>query len=218
MRSCLLCICLLVGCTKVKEVTGFGPTQEEVAAQKEREQQQLKDADALVSKWADKVAADATDGGFKKAEGLTEIDPWGQPIKVTYQQEWFKEIATIRCAGPDGRYDTTDDLTRTRTSSNTMGVFSGVSPLGWIVILWVGCGLLALLFSAGVSHRRVTRGKSKRHSHPVIFFMATMVLAPLAAIIYGLQFVGGVLGADGAFFDGFDFDGGGIDIDLDIDL
>jgi hypothetical protein len=38
------------------------------------------------------------------------------------------------------------------------------------------------------------------------FTVATILLAPLVFIVYGIQFIGGIFGATGDFFDGFDFD------------
>lgn len=210
-----------------------GPTPEEIAAkqealrvqqelqaqqlkaQQEFEIQQLKDGDSLVAIWADKIQESATkDGfGFERIEGLTEADPWGQQIKVSYRQEWFKEIATIQSAGPDGAFDTTDDLTRIRTAKNPAGVLEGISAPGWVVLAWLFCGSLALAFSSGIGHRRVAKGKSKNHRRPIVFAVATLLFAPIAVLIYGLQFIGGAVGANGEFFDGFDFD-----FDIDIDL
>lgn len=224
MKYLLMFALLLTGCSKAKEVVGLGPTAEEVLAEKEKEQaalnaqrerelQKLKDGDALVARWAEKIESSTTGNGFKRTEGLTEVDPWGHPIKVEYRQEWFKEIATIRSSGPDEKFDTQDDLVRTRTTSNILGVLDGISGFGWLVIVWLGCGLLALLFSSGVSHHRAAKGKSKHHRRPVLFVIATLLLAPLAMLIYGLQFIGGALGAGGDFFDGFEFD-----FDIDIDL
>jgi len=208
-----------------------GPTKEEIATQQELlaqqqelhaqqlkakqelQAQQLKDGDALVAKWADKIQETATKDsfGYERMEGLTEADPWGQQIKVNYRQEWFKEIATIQSAGPDGVFGNTDDLIRTRSAKNPAGIIEGISSLGWVVLAWLFCGGLALAFSSGIGHRRVTKGKSKNHRRPLVFGVTTALFAPVAVLIYGLQFIGGALGANGEFFDGFDFD---FDIDL----
>jgi hypothetical protein len=224
----LVLIFTILGCGKTEtEVTissppkksilqrlGFGgPSPEEVAAQQEQFKVQLEDGDKMVAKWATMVQEKATkDGfGFEKTEGLTEADPWGQQIKVSYHQKWFHEIATIQSAGPDGIFGSEDDLTRVRTAKNPAGIFEGISTFGWIVLAWLCCGGLALAFSSGIGYRRVAKGKSRSHRRPVVFAVATILLAPLAVLIYGLQFIGGSLGATGEFFDGFDFD---FDIDL----
>jgi len=187
--------------------------QEQIKAQHEQQAQQLKDGDEMVAKWATMVQEKATkDGfGFEKTEGLTETDPWGQQIKVSYHQKWFNEIATIQSAGPDGLFGSEDDLTRVRTAKNPAGILEGISSVGWVVIVWLLCGGMALAFSSGIGYRRVAKGKSKSHRRPVVFAVATILFAPLAVLIYGLQFIGGAMGASGEFFDGFDFD---FDIDL----
>ena len=196
-----------------------GPSKEEIAAQKELEAQQLKeqqelavqqlkDADVLVAKWTDIIQETATKDafGFKKMEGLTEADPWGNQIKVNYHQVWFDEIATIQSAGPDGIYGNNDDLTRTRSAKNPAGLFQGISTFGWVVFAWLFCGGCAWAFSSGVGHRRLKKGKSNRHRHPVMFALATIIFAPVAMFMYGMQFIGGSLGARGPFYDGFEFD------------
>jgi hypothetical protein len=217
----LLCLCLSLGCNKasdaLKAVGITAPTAEEIAAQKEREQQEkelaaqkLKDADALVAKWADKVQENP-----QRVEGLTDIDPWGQPIKVNYHQEWFTQIASISSAGPDATFSTSDDLVRTRKSTNVLGIANGDSPLALFLLIWGVCIVLAILFSTGLASRRAAKGKPRTHRHPIGFVCTTLALAPIVAFVYGLQFFGGVAGASGDFFDGFDFD---FDIDFDIDI
>lgn len=146
-------------------------TAEEIAAKREAREQQLKEADFLVQKWADKLQTNSS-GGFVHHEGLTDVDPWGQQLRIDYKQDWFNEVATVRSAGPD---------------------------------TWF-------------SHRREAKGKPRRSQHPIGFVLGTMFLAPFALMLFGIQFIGGVFGADGGFFDGdFEF-GGGPDIDIDIDF
>lgn len=220
-----------------------GPSKEEIAAQKELEAQQLKeqkeiaaqqlkDGDALVAKWADTIQERATKDafGFEKIEGLTEADPWDNQIKINYHQVWFDEIATIQSAGPDGIYGNNDDLTRTRSAKNPAGLFQGISTFGWVIFFWLCCGGAAWLFSIGVGHRRLRKGKSNKYRHPIVFTLSTIVLAPIAMCVYGLQFIGGSLGARDKFYDGFEFDfvnlvdigsalGSAVsDISIDIDL
>lgn len=211
------------GCEKAKNAVGISEDAEtlkqraeekkkELEEQKKKEleekklkEQQLKDADALVHSTAESLAAKA-DGGFPRHEGLTELDPWGNQLKIDYRQEWFEEIMVVRSAGPDGKFNTADDLTRTRKTSHASGILQGISTFGWIAIIWVLTGVLAFLLSAGVGRNRRAHGKSSRHKSPVGFIVATILLAPLVFIVYGIQFIGGIFGATGDFFDGFDFD------------
>jgi hypothetical protein len=169
----------------------------------------MQEADALVQKWADEVSKTQ-----KRHEGLTDLDPWGNQVTIAYHQEWAKEVATIRSNGPDGKPKTPDDLVRIRSYDNPSEFMSGISGFGWFVIVWIGSGLLAYMFSTGVARRRRSKGLPAKHVHPVGFALAVIVLAPLTALIYMLQFLGSALGATGEFWDGFDFDFGGIDLDL----
>lgn len=152
-----------------------GPTKEEIAKQQELQAQELqakkelqaqelqakkdklKEGDALVAKWADKVqekagrGAGATkdDFGFERTEGLTEDDPWGQQIKVSYHQKGFQEIATIASAGPDGVFGSSDDLTRVRTAKNPLGIFATFSKSNWAwFACWVFFGVLGYFVGA----------------------------------------------------------------------
>lgn len=208
---------LLVGCNRAidqaKEAVGLGPTPEQVAAQKEMVAQQLREADVLVSKWTEKTQGSSVFGGFSEhVEGLTDFDPWGQPIRVEYHQDGFNEVAVIKSAGPDGIFDTLDDIARSRKVLNIFG-----NPFYLFLGGWFACIVLAFSFSTGVSNRRVKHGKSGHHRHPAAFVFTTLCLAPLVAALYGVQFFGGAMGFTGDFFDGFDFDFD-LDLDLDIDL
>lgn len=206
----------LVGCEKAKSVIGLEKedpeiTKQRLADEKQLKENQLKEGDALVQKWADQLVKTATDEGFPRQEGLIDLDPWGNPLRIDYRQEWFNEIAIIRSAGPDGKYDTVDDLIRTRKASNPSGILHGINTAGWLGIIWISTGLLSFLFAAGIGNNRRNKGKSSKHRNPIAFFIATLLLAPLVVFIYGLQYIGGALGAAGDFFDGFEFD---FDIDL----
>lgn len=200
MKRTLLILCLLVGfsagCKK------FPWTKEE--EKKEVLQDKLKEADGQVQLLAGLVESQTTPrNGFKRLEGLTDVDPWGHSIQVSYHQEWGDEVAVIRCAGPDGKFGTTDDLTRTRKAPNPSGILKGLPGWMWVVVVWLLAGLLAFLASAGVSHRRREKGLSG-HKHPVAFAIIVILFAPLACLVLGIQCVGGALGASGDFFDGFD--------------
>ncbi len=234
----LLCLSM-TGCSggcnmdKAKKAVGLGPstpTVEEIKAEQEAKEaerlrleaerakkaQDLKDADALVAKYADQLQHNATSDGFPRAEGVVDLDPWGNPLQFDYKQEWFTEYVTVRSAGPDGNFGTVDDLIRTRKTGNVSGLFSGLPTWAWMVGVWCGTGILAFLFNTGIRQRRKASGKTHRHAHPFVFVIAVMVFAPLMFILYGLQFVGGVLGASGDFFDGFEFEFPDISIDIDL--
>lgn len=56
--------------------------------------------------------------------------------------------------------------------------------------------MFVLLFSSGLSNRRIHKGKSGKHEEPVVFFMIAMFLAPIVFVVYGLQFIGGIIDFD----------------------
>jgi hypothetical protein len=201
MKRFLVAVILLCGCDSAKKMIGI-QTAEEKAASIEQLQKQMKDADLMVQRYADELPQNP-DGGFKK-ETSPVLDPWGNVIKVDYTQDWFTEIATISSAGPDGKFDTTDDLKRVRTASNPAGVFNGLPTWVWIVTAWISCGMLALLLGSGISHRRKASGKSTKRQ-PLLYGLVILVAAPLVLFVHVLQFFGG-LAFEGEFFDGFDFE------------
>ena len=200
MKRFLIAVVLLCGCDSAKKMIGI-QTAEEKAAQIDQLQKQLKDADVLVQRCADELQN--SDGSFKK-ETSPVLDPWGNVIKVDYKQDWFTEIATVSSAGPDGKFDTADDLKRVRSTSNPAGVFNGLPTWVWIATAWLSCGMLALLLGSGISHRREARGKSTKRQ-PLLYVLAIIIAAPLVFVIHVLQFFGGLV-FEGEFFDGFDFE------------
>jgi len=203
-----VCLCL-AGCSSNGCNTHFMGTSDDQEAKK---RQDIKDADALVHSWAEKMTK-SEEGGFVKPEGLTDLDPWNNQIKIDYHQEWTQEVVIISSAGPDGYFGTKDDLMRKRTASNPSGLLKGLPGWLWMVLIWCFCGFLAFLASAGIRQNRIAKGKSSTHKHPVIFTILVILFAPLALILLGLQYIGGTLGATGEFFDGFDFN-----FELDLDL
>ena len=202
----------------------------------------MEEADSLVAKYADELSRDkAAGGGFVRQEGMKPHDPWGQVLEVSYEQDWTTERLTVRSLGPDGRSGTADDLVRVRETSNVSGVLSGI-PWGIsFVFVWVGLGILALLFStllnggrsrkkrATLKKKNDARTYRRRRNHPVLSTLAICVLGPLSCLFYGFMLLGfgltSVTGFDFDFFDDFDFGGfdfgdfgggGGVDIDIDI--
>ena len=49
----------------------------------------------------------AGSAGYIKPEGV--VDSWGQQLRLTTRSNWFE----IRSAGPDGVFDTRDDIVKT---------------------------------------------------------------------------------------------------------
>lgn len=176
-------------------------------AERERREADLKVADALVQKWADTAQQKASEsGGFEQVEGLTDLDPWGNPVTVEYTQHWFNEVCTVRSNGPDGQPRTADDLLRVRKASNPLGLWSGMPWWANFLTIWFGMGLLAVPFNQGVASRRHRQGKTHHHAHPLMAGLAITLCGVVAFFVYMVQYVGPLVGAAGEFFDGFEFE------------
>jgi hypothetical protein len=72
-----------------------------------------------VAKVADEVAKDTdSDGRFvRKPDGpLPETDVWGRQLRLAYKPGVLSDGLEVRSAGPDGVWNTWDDVTVTRSS------------------------------------------------------------------------------------------------------
>ncbi len=200
--------------------------------------------DKLVAEFSEKLERQTqSSGGYVHHEGLTPDDPWGNRLQVTYSQRWSKEVLTVRSAGPDGRFETDDDLVRIRETNNVMGTLSGIPSLVFWLVFWPLLGVFAYWLSTVLSSRREKKRMAKlakqgdsrtyrrKRKHPFLSLLAMAVLGPIACVFYGFMLIGFLLSnlvsMDFDFFDDFDiggFDlgdfghGGGIDLDIDIDL
>lgn len=207
--------------TWVERQVGLQPSEEEQAAarrraeedkaeaarlERERVEQEAKqrlEADHFVQEVADSLK----DGsGIKEPEGLV-LDPFGKPLRFTSTQTWFARQIEVRSSGPDGKFDTEDDLVRVRSGMNPTGIFSGVPWWGWGVLAYLVCGVLAVGIGSNVSKRRQRAGKPYRHAHPLLHGLALVILSPLVVVVYVVGTVTSSLGGGGDF-----------DFDLDIDL
>jgi len=61
-----------------------------------------------------------------KPDEVQKADPWGTPLEVTYSQGGIAEIVRVRSAGPDRKFDTTDDIQAQRMAANLKGVGEGI--------------------------------------------------------------------------------------------
>jgi hypothetical protein len=215
----LVGVLTLPGCQWAAEKIGLAQTAE----QKEEAARKLKQADQLVEKWAGTVEPSGS-GGFVRREGITEMDPWGNYIRIRFHQKWFQEIAIIQSAGPDGVFDNDDDLLRQRSTGNVWGILGGIPIWLYVIGGWLAAGALACLLATGLRSRRQRRGrrkKVKQHSRPVLAAFITLFFGGLSLLFYGFMYLGiltvDLFDADIDFFDNFDFDGD-IDIDIDLDL
>jgi hypothetical protein len=209
----LFCMTGCNGCNKIKKSIGIEQSEEDKQKQQEEErrakeeaQRKLNEADILVKTFIDRIAQPSSDGGFQRHEGLNDIDPWGNQLKVDYKQEGINEIVTVRCAGPDSEFDTQDDLIRTRTTSNFWGFHRGLSGLQWLLVIWLGSAIIGTILYLIVGVQRHSKGKHR--GHPIVGVFILFLLGPIALLFYSIAAVASVLG------EGIDFDFGDIDFDF----
>src|SRR5439155_16970122 len=77
------------------------------------------DTSETATRLADELAKDTdSDGRFvRKAEGpLPETDAWGRPFRLSYKTGTLSETLEVRSAGPDGEWETRDDVVVTHNS------------------------------------------------------------------------------------------------------
>ena len=82
-----------------------------------------------VTRWADRLDRQTTETGVyirHPGEQLPERDPWGVPLKVAYSQGGVAEMVVVSSAGPDGEFDSQDDIIQQRMSANLKGVGEGI--------------------------------------------------------------------------------------------
>lgn len=82
-----------------------------------------------VTRWADRLDRQTTETGVyvrHQGEQLPERDPWGLPLKVVYEQGGVAEVIVVSSAGPDGEFDTEDDIIQQRMSANLKGLGEGI--------------------------------------------------------------------------------------------
>ena len=87
-------------------------------------------ARAACNRWADDLDARVgKDGKYVRWDGPSpaEPDPWGTPLRVHYFQGITGESLRVHSAGPDGVFDTSDDVTTSRTSTTVGSVVAGAA-------------------------------------------------------------------------------------------
>lgn len=157
--------------------------RERVAAEQRR--RALEAGDALVVEWADKLAADKSeDGAFVAYEGLTQADPWGQQLRVSYTDpEQDRQTLEVRSAGPNGAFDDDDDILRTRTTEIDHGWWARNKL--WVVIafVWFGLGFVSAGGLARRRHRKQGRDDSLDGAD-VMLSLVYIAVAPLSMLFW----------------------------------
>lgn len=78
---------------------------------KKLEADQIVTANQLVNSEADELSKLKRDNGsFIQVDKDRKVDPWKNPIKVTYSHNEDVEELQVRSAGPDGKFETSDDI------------------------------------------------------------------------------------------------------------
>lgn len=86
---------------------------------REREEAERAAASEVAARLADGLAKETdSDGRFvRKPEGpLDETDVWGRPYRLVYKPHTLSDELQVRSAGPDGEWDTRDDVVASRSS------------------------------------------------------------------------------------------------------
>jgi len=76
---------------------------------------------------ADQLDQKITGGLYEEAEGVSENDSWGNPIKLSYEEEGIGQRIEIRSAGEDGSFHTDDDIIASRWLLNGAGIGKAAS-------------------------------------------------------------------------------------------
>ncbi len=86
------------------------------------------ETDKTVHRMADQLDAQiGPDGRYVHARNrLTEVDAWGQPLLVNYQEEKWGESLEVKSSGPDQRFGTDDDILAVRKNFRAKDVAKDV--------------------------------------------------------------------------------------------
>ncbi len=90
---------------------------------------QIEQAEAQVARIVEDLDGRTTETGvyIRVEEGeLGERDPWGTEISVGYSQGGVAETVTVRSAGPDGEFQTDDDIVASGMAANLKGIGEGI--------------------------------------------------------------------------------------------
>ena len=180
-----------------------------IADNKARLKQELAIVDNQLYAWTTKlnIARHGKGEGFIHHEGRTELDPWGNLLKIEYYQVNLKEFMVIRSLGPDGKHGTEDDLVRKKHAMNYPGVFDGLDGTGKLVLFWLVCGLVAFSCLGGYSYSGKRRNHHKHTGIGMVgAFLYCLLLAPIACFTYLISLISSLGGSD------FDLDPFDIDI------
>ena len=83
-----------------------------------------RNTDKSVVALADRLDGQVERGRYKRTEPatVTEADAWGHQLRIEYREEGIGERLLVLSAGPDGAFDTEDDITANRFLMNAKGI------------------------------------------------------------------------------------------------
>ena len=86
-------------------------------------------AQSQVDRWANDLDQRTDESGVYqrvKPDEIQETDPWDKKLQISYSHGGVAEIVRVRSAGPDGSFDTRDDIVAQRMSANWKGLRQGI--------------------------------------------------------------------------------------------
>ena len=89
----------------------------------------IEKATAQVNRIAEKLDKKTTKAGAYvrvDEDEIKERDPWGTKIQVSYSQGGLAEVVSVRSAGPDCEFHTSDDIVRECMTANLKGIGEGI--------------------------------------------------------------------------------------------
>ncbi|MBM4077276.1 MAG: hypothetical protein FJ267_16725 [Planctomycetes bacterium] len=89
----------------------------------------IEKANAQVGRIVADLDAKTTKAGVyvrAKEDEVNETDPWGTKVKVSYSQGGIAEVVSVRSAGPDKEFQTSDDVVAQGMSANFKGIGEGI--------------------------------------------------------------------------------------------
>ena len=123
------CSSLIVAMSIPIFASGCGDRLARQAALEKARRASIDKAEAQVERIAEDLDKRTTNAGVYvrvKDGEMTEKDPWGTPIKVSYSQGGVAEVLSVRSAGPDHEYNTDDDLVAQGLAANLKGIGEGL--------------------------------------------------------------------------------------------
>lgn len=89
----------------------------------------IENAESQVARITEELDQRTTKSGVyvrASEDEIKEKDPWGRRLKVSYSQGGVAEVVSVRSAGPDGKFQTDDDIVAQGMAANLKGIGEGI--------------------------------------------------------------------------------------------